>query len=119
MQLKKKKRLLTLRKYRIRKNVVGTKERPRLSVKFTNQHIYVQFIDDAARITVASANTRAKSLGGKIKANIPGATEIGKLAAEAALAKGIKKVVFDRNGVRYHGKVKALADAARQGGLEF
>ncbi|HAM71386.1 MAG TPA: 50S ribosomal protein L18 [Verrucomicrobiales bacterium] len=119
MQNKKKKQLLQLRKYRIRHVVSGTKERPRLSVKFTNQHIYVQFIDDSARITLAAVTTRAKAHGGKIKANVVGATTLGKLAAEAAIAKGIKKVVYDRNGLRYHGKVKALADGARQGGLEF
>lgn len=119
MQNKKKKKLLQLRKYRIRAVVSGTPQRPRMSVKFSGQHIYVQFIDDIARVTLAAATTRSKALGGKLHANVAGATQIGKLAAEAAIAKGIKKVVYDRNGLRYHGKVKALADAARQGGLEF
>lgn len=119
MQNKKKNRLLQLRKYRIRNRVTGTQERPRLSVKFTGEHIYVQFIDDLKRITLASANTRAKDILGKFKANVAGATELGKLAAANAIAAGIKRVVFDRNGLRYHGKVKALADAARLGGLEF
>lgn len=119
MQLKKKQRLRQLRKLRIRKFVSGTPARPRLSVKFTNQHIYVQFIDDLARVTLASAATRVKGGKAVLKANVDGATKLGKIAAEAALAKGIKRVVFDRNGVRYHGKVKALADAARQSGLEF
>lgn len=119
MQIQKKQRLLQYRKYRIRSRVTGTKERPRLSVKFTNQHIYVQFIDDVARITLAATNTRVKALGGKVKANVVGATQLGALAAEQAAAAGIKKVVFDRNGLRYHGKVKALAEAARKAGLEF
>jgi large subunit ribosomal protein L18 len=119
MQTKKKKKLLQLRRYRIRANVCGTKERPRLSAKFTNEHIYVQFIDDSARITLASAHSRAKDMGGKIKANVAGATALGKIAASKALAAGITKVVFDRNGLRYHGKVKALADAAREAGLKF
>jgi large subunit ribosomal protein L18 len=119
MQIQKKQKLLQLRRYRIRSRVGGTKERPRLSVKFTNAHIYVQFIDDEARLTLAAATTRAKAHGGKLKANVESATQIGKLAAEVALAKGIKKVVFDRNGLRYHGKVKALAEAARSSGLEF
>ena len=119
MQIQKKQKLLQLRKYRIRSNVIGTQERPRLSVKFTNAHIYVQFIDDAARVTLVSSTTRAKAHGGKLKANVDGAGQIGKIAAEAAIAKGIKRVVFDRNGLRYHGKVKALAEAARKSGLEF
>jgi len=119
MQNKKKKKLLQLRRFRIRRVVEGTKERPRLSVKFSNTHIYVQFIDDSARVTLAAVNTRSKANLGKIKANVAGATALGKQAAEAAIAKGIKKVVYDRNGLRYHGKVKALADGARQGGLEF
>ncbi|MBI1841362.1 MAG: 50S ribosomal protein L18 [Verrucomicrobia bacterium] len=119
MQNKKKNRLLQLRKYRIRNRVSGTQARPRLSVKFSGQHIYVQFVDDFKRVTLASATTRTKDTAGKMKANVAGATELGKIAAEKALAAGIKRVVFDRNGLRYHGKVKALADAARQGGLEF
>lgn len=119
MQIRKKQRLLQLRRYRVRSKVSGTSERPRFSVKFSNQHIYVQFIDDTVRKTLAAATTRAKDLQGKLKANVDGASKLGKLAAELAISKGIKKVVFDRNGIRYHGKVKALADAARQGGLEF
>jgi large subunit ribosomal protein L18 len=119
MQIQNKQRLRRLRKLRIRKVVVGTPVRPRLSVKFSNAHIYVQFIDDSARVTLAAASTRVKGGKSVLKANIDGATKLGKLAAEAALAKGIKKVVFDRNGIRYHGKVKALAEAARLGGLEF
>lgn len=119
MQLTKKQKLLRLRRYRIRKTVSGTKDRPRLSVKFSNQHIYVQFIDDLARVTLAYANTRSKEVAGKLKANTASATELGKVAAQNAQAAGIKRVVFDRSGLRYHGKVKALAEAARQAGLEF
>ena len=121
MRVEKKNRLRQLRHWRIRKKVVGTPERPRMSVRFTNQNIYVQFVDDQAGITLASASTRAKSLPDrdKLAANVKSAQRIGTLAAEAALSKGIHSVVFDRSGARYHGKVKALADAARQGGLKF
>jgi len=118
MRIEKKQRLRQLRHWRIRKKVVGTTERPRMTVRFSNENIYVQFIDDSKGVTVASANSTAKSVDG-VKANVAGAQKIGKLAAEAAKAKGIEKVVFDRTGARYHGKVKALADAAREGGLQF
>ena len=90
-----------------------------MSVRFTQQHVYVQFIDDSKGVTLASASTRAKSLKEKLGANVAGATQIGKLAGEAAKEKGIKTVVFDRSGARYHGKVKALAEAAREVGLQF
>jgi large subunit ribosomal protein L18 len=119
MQEQKKKELRQLRKWRIRKKVAGTKQRPRMSVCFTNENIYVQFIDDVARVTVASASTRTKSDGAKLRANVNSAKKIGTLAAEAAKGKGITEIVFDRNGARYHGKVKALADAAREAGLKF
>ena len=119
MQDKKKLELLQLRKWRIRKKLVGTKQRPRMSVCFTNENIYVQFIDDSAGATVASASTRGKSDGAKLKANVNSAKKVGALAAEAAKNKGIIEIVFDRNGARYHGKVKALADAAREAGLKF
>ena len=121
MQEQKKNQLRQLRRWRIRKKVRGSKERPRMSVCFTNQNIYVQFIDDIAGVTLASASTRAKSLpaGKKIGANVETAKKIGALAAEAAKGKGINQIVFDRNGAKYHGKVKALADAAREGGLKF
>lgn len=115
----KKKKLLQLRKWRIRKKVSGTAERPRMSVKFTGQHIYVQFIDDVVGQTLAAASTRSKGLAEKLGANVKGATRIGALAAEAAKSKGIAEVVFDRNGAPFHGKVKALADAAREAGLKF
>jgi large subunit ribosomal protein L18 len=81
----------------------------------------VQFIDDVARVTLASASTlgKAAAAGGKLAANAAGAKKLGAIAAEVAKSKGISSVVFDRSGARYHGKVKALADAAREGGLKF
>ena len=92
-----------------------------MSVRFTNEHIYVQFIDDLKGLTLASASTRSKAMSDRdaLAANVNSAKRIGTVAAEAAIQKGIKKVVFDRSGARYHGKVKALADAAREGGLEL
>lgn len=121
MNIQNKQRLARLRHFRVRKKVNGTPERPRMSVKFTGQHIYVQFIDDSAGVTLAAASTRAKAIRaeGTLKANVDSAKKIGAVAAQAALDKGLKKVVFDRGDARYHGKVKALADAAREAGLEF
>lgn len=121
MRTEKKLQLAQLRRWRIRKKVVGTGARPRMSVRFTGKNIYVQFVDDAAGRTIVSASTVSKSLTDRdqLKANVPSATRLGKLAAEAAVAKGIKQVVFDRSGAKYHGKVKALADAARAAGLQF
>jgi large subunit ribosomal protein L18 len=121
MQSQKKRKLRQLRRWRTRKKVIGTPARPRMTVCFTNQNIYVQFIDDAAGVTLASTSTQAKSVTDrdKLKANMPSAKRLGALAAEAAKAKGIQQVVFDRAGARYHGKIKALADAAREGGLKF
>jgi large subunit ribosomal protein L18 len=121
MKSEKKQELLQKRRWRIRKQVFGTAERPRMSVRFTGQHIYVQFIDDGRGVTVAAASTRAKKAAAaeKLRANVASAQRIGALAAEAARGKGITEVVFDRSGARYHGKVKALADAAREAGLKF
>lgn len=121
MKPEKKKELLQKRRWRIRKQVSGTAERPRMSVRFTGQHIYVQFIDDGTGSTLAAASTRGKAVreGGRLGANVAGAQRIGALAAERALNKGIKQVVFDRSGASFHGKVKALADAAREAGLKF
>lgn len=120
MRIDQKNRLAQLRKWRIRNKVSGTTERPRMSVKFTGQHIYVQFIDDAAGHTLAHVSTLT---AGKdqlnLKSNVDGARQIGIRAAEAAKSKGIEKIVFDRNGARYHGKLRALADAAREAGLQF
>ena len=121
MNIQTKQRLAHLRRLRIRKKVIGTAERPRMSVKFSGQHIYVQFIDDAVGTTLASTSTRAKGVRGQavFKANVDSAKKVGALAAQALLAAGVKQVVFDRAGARYHGKVKALADAAREAGLQF
>jgi len=123
MRTEKKLKLRQLRQWRIRKKVSGTSERPRMAVCFTAQNIHVQFIDDVAGKTLAAASTvtKASAKGAKreLAANVSGATKLGKLAAEAAKAKGISAVVFDRGGTRYHGKVKALADAAREAGLNF
>jgi large subunit ribosomal protein L18 len=90
-------------------------------VRFTGRNIHVQFIDDVARVTLAAASTlnRPPENGTKLVANVAGARRIGQLAAEIAKSRGIERVVFDRSGARYHGKVKALADAARDGGLQF
>jgi large subunit ribosomal protein L18 len=100
---------------RIREKLSGTTERPRLNVFRSLNHIYAQVIDDQKGETIASASTLKLKTGG----NIAAAKEIGKAIAEAATAKGVKKVVFDRGGFLYHGRIKALADAAREGGLEF
>ena len=103
---------------RIRKKLAGTKERPRLAVYRSVSHIYAQVIDDVEGKTLASASTvdkTAKTNGG----NVAAAKTIGKLVAERAKEKGVTKVVFDRGGYQYHGRIKALADAAREAGLEF
>jgi large subunit ribosomal protein L18 len=121
MRTEKKQQLEQRRRWCIRQRVQGTVERPRLSVRFTGQHIYVQFIDDQKGVTLASTSTRAKGLpeSGVWKANVESAKRLGAFAAEVAKARGISRVVFDRSGARFHGKVKALADAARTGGLQF
>lgn len=103
---------------RIRSRMAGTPARPRLAVFRSVNHIYAQVIDDAEGHTLASASTTEKELKGK-GGNIEGAKLIGKTVAERAKAKGIDKIVFDRGGYLYHGRVKALADAAREAGLEF
>jgi large subunit ribosomal protein L18 len=100
---------------RIRRKLAGTAERPRLNVYRSLNHIYAQVIDDQKGETLVSASSIKLKTGG----NISAAKEIGKAVAEAAVKQGIKKVVFDRGGYLYHGRVKALADAAREGGLEF
>jgi large subunit ribosomal protein L18 len=102
---------------RIRRRVAGTPERPRLSVFRSVKHIYAQVIDDSTGHTLVSASSNAAD--SKNGGNLAGAKEIGKMVAERAKEKGIKAVVFDRGGYLYHGRVKALADAAREAGLEF
>jgi large subunit ribosomal protein L18 len=103
---------------RVRKKVQGTPERPRLAVFRSSRHIVAQVIDDVSGVTIAAASTHEKGFNG-YGGNAEAATTIGTLAAERAKAAGIDKVVFDRGGNRYHGRVKALADAARDAGLEF
>lgn len=103
---------------RIRRKVAGTSSRPRLAVHFSNQHVYVQIIDDVAGRTLVSASTLDKG-SDKAQANCDCARSIGALIAERAKAANISAVVFDRGGHIYHGKVKALAEAAREAGLQF
>ena len=116
------KELFKRRKRRTRyKLATVTKARARLSVFRSKQHIYAQIIDDEAHRTVATASTLDKELKGKLKAtsNVTAAEEVGKLVAQRAAKAGVKEVVFDRGGYLYHGRVKALADAARGNGLSF
>jgi large subunit ribosomal protein L18 len=111
-------------KHRIRKRVRGAGERPRLTVFRSVGHMYVQVVDDMTGRTIASASTTEPGVKGSLvqKAtggNVEGAKAVGKTIAERLLEKGVKRVVFDRNGFLYHGRVKAVADAAREAGLEF
>jgi large subunit ribosomal protein L18 len=111
-------------KLRLRKRMTGTEERPRLTVFRSLSHIYVQVIDDMSGKTLVAASSIEPSIKGTLAAkargsNRAGAQAIGKLVAERALAKGIKQVVFDRNGFLYHGRVRAVAEAAREAGLQF
>jgi large subunit ribosomal protein L18 len=104
---------------RIRQRVRGTEERPRLAVFRSLNHIYAQVIDDRKGKTLVSASSNEKKSAVKSGGNVAGAKEVGKLVAERAKAQGISKIVFDRGGYLYHGRIKALADAARAAGLEF
>ena len=104
---------------RVRRKVIGTPERPRLAVFRSNRHIVAQVIDDAAGHTIAAASTIEASLRAKTGGNVAAASEVGKLVAQRAQEKGVSAVVFDRGSSRYHGRVAALAEAARQAGLEF
>ncbi len=106
-------------KYHIRKKVSGTVGRPRLSVFRSNTNIYAQVIDDERGVTVVSASSLELGEGERLNTNVSAAAEVGKKVAERAKEAGVTQVVFDRNGYLYHGKVKALADAAREGGLQF
>lgn len=109
------------RKIRIRKKMAGSPERPRLTVFRSAKHIYAQVVDDAAGCTIVSASSVEKEIKGKQKfeSKIAQAALIGKMVAQRALDKGIKKVVFDRNGFLYHGRIKAVSDGAREAGLDF
>lgn len=109
------------RKTRIRKRVFGTTERPRLTVTRSLTNLYAQIIDDTAGRTITEASSRSKDLRSSVKygGNVAAAKQVGKLLGDRALAKGIKQVVFDRNGYRFHGRIKALADALREAGLKF
>lgn len=109
------------RKLRVRRRVFGTAERPRLTVFRSNKQIYAQLIDDAKGATICAASSRDKDVAAELKVggNKAAATVVGRSLAARARMQGIKKAAFDRNGYRYHGRVKALADAARQAGLEF
>lgn len=110
------------RKKRVRKNVKGTSDKPRLCVFRSSKHIYAQIIDDSKGITLAAASSLSKDIGAKLEKNSgnrEGAALIGATIADQAIKKGIKKVVFDRNGFLYHGRVKALSEGAREHGLEF
>ena len=106
---------------RIRKKLAGTKARPRLAIYRSQAHIYAQVIDDEAGRTLCAASTVDGALKGKVKAggNVAAAKEVGVLIAQRAKEKGVEQVVFDRGGFLYHGRIKALADAAREAGLKF
>jgi large subunit ribosomal protein L18 len=112
---------LERRKYSIRAALSGNSERPRLSVFRSDKHIYAQLIDDMAGRTLASASSALTDVRGDLKngGNITAAKAVGKAIAERAKAVGVTKVAFDRGGRKYHGRIKALADAAREGGLQF
>lgn len=115
------KHLKRLRRHRrVRKSLAGDSERPRLNVFRSLKHIYAQVIDDAEGRTLASASSAEKDLRGQVDGgNVDGAKAVGKLLAERAKQKGVERVRFDRGGFRYHGRIKGLADGAREGGLEF
>lgn len=120
MSTKTKKELRSLRHARLRKRVSGTPEAPRLCVCCTSKHIHVQVIDDIRGHTLAAVSTLDKAFkeGGN-KATVAGAAVLGKMVAERAKAVQVSRVVFDRGGFRYHGRVKAVAEAAREAGLQF
>ncbi|NOU92895.1 50S ribosomal protein L18 [Paenibacillus sp. LMG 31456] len=109
------------RHLRVRKKIQGTAERPRLNIFRSSKHMYAQLIDDVSGVTIASASTQDKDLKDGIGngGNIEAARKVGSLIAERAKTTGVVKVVFDRGGYLYHGRVQALADAAREAGLEF
>lgn len=104
---------------RVRKNISGTTARPRLNVYRSNKNIYAQLIDDTQGVTAVSASSQDKEFGLDITSNVDAAKRVGELIAKRAIDKGFKSIVFDRGGYLYHGRVKALAEAAREAGLEF
>ena len=109
------------RRRHVRRSIVGTAERPRLSVFRSSKHIYAQLIDDLKGVTLAAASSQSKDARANLPygGNIKAATVVGKQLAEAAKSKGISKAAFDRGHYRYHGRIKALADGAREAGLQF
>lgn len=121
MNIDRKKRAVLRRKYHVRKTVCGTPNRPRLSVFRSNRHIYAQVIDDVAGATLVSASTTAKGLRDQLPntADKKAAQIVGEVVAKQALGVGIRAVCFDRNRCKFHGRVKALAEAARKAGLIF
>ncbi|MGM0904306.1 50S ribosomal protein L18 [Mesobacillus maritimus] len=104
---------------RVRSKVSGTAARPRLNVFRSNKHIYAQLIDDVNGVTLASASTMDKEVNLESTGNLDAAVKVGELVAKRAVEKGVSEVVFDRGGYLYHGRIKALADAARENGLQF
>jgi len=121
MCMDKKEALRQRRHRRVRRKVYGTPERPRLNVFRSLCNIYAQVIDDSKAVTLAAASTIDREVRGKLKTggNVESAKVVGELIAKRALEKGVKKVVFDRGGYKYHGRVRSLAEAAREAGLEF
>jgi len=120
MKIKHSKELALRRRKRVRYKVIGVAERPRLAVRFSQKHIYAQVIDDRAGRTLAAATSNAKDVRDqKLKPNLAGAKIMGERVATVAQKAGVSAVVFDRGGRRYHGCVKAFADAARAAGLKF
>jgi large subunit ribosomal protein L18 len=121
MRVEEKEQLRKKRHRRVRYKVSGTEERPRLNVSRSHLHIYAQLIDDMRGHTIAAASTLDKNLRGSLKSggNVEAAKAVGKLIAARGKEKGVTSVVFDRGGYKYHGRVQALADGAREGGLQF
>lgn len=120
MEHQKAKRLQQLRRrHHVRKNIVGTVERPRLTVFRSSKHIYAQLIDDLKGVTLVAASSRAKKSSGPYGGNVKAAAAVGDQLAKSAASKGITKAAFDRGHYRFHGRVKALAEAARKAGLQF
>lgn len=116
---KKRSQVRAKRKLKIRSRVFGSSDRPRLSVYRTSRHIYVQAIDDQNGVTMACAGSKGPGFDEATGGNIQAARKVGKLLASRLLDKGVSEAVFDRNGFLYHGRIKALADAAREAGLKF